>query len=282
MVKRVPNPKTLEKKRVACYKKVTKLLNHSRNDSISLVRTSEKGAAFSVRDKRGNHHLYTGLTKKLKRLLYPDLEENPWYKERGARQPAHYQPKYKRVCEKFGKDHGTQVHSEIEIFVNEYKRTNTFRSFELRVPHPDPCTSRIIQTCLDKNWYPVSAEFKIYDEDARTATAVDMIVVDQNSWKLVLIEVKTGYEDEVYGPHAQDSKFKRPFEKITNCPLFRHQFQLVSMMIMIQKKYKIAMDDAYLLRSLPKSRTIETISLAKWARNKDYKENLYNLLCSET
>jgi hypothetical protein len=210
------------------------------------------------------------------------LDENPWTKEKGIRKPKKYNPKFKRICPTFGKEHGSQVHKEIEIFVREFTKTQKFDSFYKYVKQPDPCTVRIIQKCLDENWYPIVSEFKIYDEDIKIATSCDLIVCDQKTLKLILIEIKTGYEDEMYGKHPTDKTFKRPFQKITNCPLFRHHFQLLSMQIMLQKKYKITVDAAYILRSMPKEKTLEVYSSPVWARNKDYKSNLYTLLGSES
>ena len=274
--------KALEKKRVKCHTKVSKLLNHPRNDYIILQKTSEKGVAFCIIDKNGKKYLYSGLTKKLKRLLYPDLEENPWNMNPKARQGKHYKIKYKRGCTTFGAVHGSSVHAEIELFVKEFGKTQNWNNFMKLVPNPDPCTCRIIQKCLDSNWYPIFSEFKLFNEDWRTASAIDLLVVDQNKWELILIEIKCGYENEVYTTHSEDKMFKAPFNDIINCPKNRHTMQVLSMILMLKKKYGITITQSYILRSLPKAKILEVIPLPKWAKGKEIRRNLDILLSSET
>jgi hypothetical protein len=268
-----------------CANKIGKLVNHKRNAYISLINVGIYGdKAFSIKDpKTGKQTLYPGLTKKLKRVFYPEIEENPMKKNKqnsAQRKHAYYKAsKQERSCPKYGKDHGKQVHQELELYTNMLSCGKKIKDFTKSVPIPDPCTIRIITMCARKGWYPLVAEQMIWDEDMRVATAIDMIVTDVTTGKLILLELKTGYEGEEYGPHPSDGKFPEPLNDITNCPMFRHMLQVTSMLSILYRKYKVTIDDAYIVRAMSKERRVECISMPKWCRIKSYRDNVYDMMC---
>ncbi len=266
-------------------KKIMRLVNHKRNDQIKLVTVGYK-KAFTINFGNNKDYLYPGLTKRLHQTFYPELEEDPTKKrkdtpegERTKVQSPFYQPsKLPRTCKLFGKDHGTQVHGELEKFTNYIINGQGKDKFFSDVSDPDPCTLRVLSYLESKKWIPILSEHKIWDEDLRLATSVDMIALDMRTGKVIMIELKTGYEGEIYGPTENDPKFPAPLETITNCPLNRHMLQLLSMDLILKKKYGISLDELCIIRSLSKQKSVQKISPPGWTRTKVYRENVYEML----
>jgi len=82
--------------------------------------------AFEVRRPNFPAILYTGLTKRLKSILYPETEENPMHKSHAdrARKTKYYKPSAKpreNVCGVSGADHGKRVHGQIDYYFKRLK-----------------------------------------------------------------------------------------------------------------------------------------------------------------
>jgi|WetSurMetagenome_2_1015567.scaffolds.fasta_scaffold42514_2 hypothetical protein len=258
-----------------CQNKMVKLLQSERNAKIS---RTFNGTAFTV-DFRDRHTLYRGIKERLKERIWPDTEENPLKRdrkdvERRKDHELHSNKKGKaKDCKAFGSAHGEMVHNEMEIyctFITEKKPQDWLNQ---NLPDPDPCTARIISALDNENLIPIRSEFMIWDEDWRVATSIDMLAYDYKKYRFVLIEFKTGYENEIYGPHPTDEPLPKPFHQILNCPLIRHQMQLFGMIRMIKRKYKIMMDGAYLIRVCPKSNGTQILGLCDWFNDKNNQEN---------
>jgi len=192
-------------------KKAEKLLNSPRNQCISLINVGTRGKAFSIQRDSSKAVIYSGLTKKLKRIFYPETEEDPMKKKKlesdefSTRATPYYSPKPERTCSTFGKEHGKLVHAEIYKFV-ACSTGLIDKPFAELSPDPDPCTLAIIDTVQKKGWVPIASEHMIWDEEALYGTAIDLLAIEKMTGKLILLELKNGYEDEIYDVHPTDAK----------------------------------------------------------------------------
>ena len=280
--------------RSMCDEKIAKKLNEGRNKIVRLA-SHPRNAKIKTDGKKGTlnfkfmvnfgpksrDYTYKGLTKVLKRVFYPRTEDDPRKKSKSEKARSKSNKFYKnvnkmkRTCESYGKDHGTLVHSEIECFTDCMLNGKSFRS---ECPDPDPCTLRIICILNRKGWYPILGEHMIWDEDLRVATAIDMICIDSTTGDTVMIELKTGYEGESYNAVPKDPKLPRPIDDISNCPRNRHMLQLMTMDMILRKKYHIAIDKFYIIRTLSKQRQTEKIPMNAWCKKKYYRENVYTMI----
>jgi hypothetical protein len=274
-------PSAIKDKITRNKQRVTKLVNNPRNQFIKF-----NGNSFIVTNQHsGKACAYSGLTKKLKRVFYPNTEEDP--RKRGSPAPGtlkspYYKPsKMKRTCLLYGKDHGKAVHEQLELYTNLINNGKSLDEFHQRVGDAlDPCTIRILNLFAAKGWVPVVAEQQIWDEDMGVATAVDSIVLDSNTGKLILIELKNGFEGQAYGPSPDNNeKLPEPLSDITNCPMFRHMLQVMCMRMILTKKYKFSVDEAYIIRTLSKECKTECISMSPWCKVKRYVESIYTMMC---
>jgi hypothetical protein len=278
------------KKRDALLRKIDRLLKHPRNEQI--VRMPARGFAVCP-SAHGKHYLpYQGLTKRLRELFWPDTEEDPRrrdpaeHKRRsvlaGPTAMRQHKGTQKRECSRWGSDHGTRVHGELESFTNCLRELGTEKGtalFNRKHADPDPCTVYLVDYCARHQWLPLAAEFMLWDEVARVATSADLLVMDCRANRLVLVELKTGYEDEEYGPLPSDPTFCAPLDRLTNCPLNRHQLQLLAMCLMLRRRYNLAIDEACVLRVCPKLGAILHVPMCDWARDKQYQDLFYASLC---
>jgi hypothetical protein len=267
-------------------KKIVRLISNARNKQIKLVNVGNRKAFCVQFDGTGKEYIYSGLTKKLARVFYPDLEEDP--KKRSKNGPEAERAKVKgpyykpanmvRTCLLFGKEHGERVHAEMQYFTDCMVHGKGVDEFYRGVKDPDPCTLRFI-CCLDKKgWIPIVSELQIWDEDLRIATSIDLIALDLNTGKVILLELKTGYEGESYGPLPNDPKFPKPLDSVTNCPMFRHMLQLLVTDMILRKKYNVALDEMYILRTLSKDRCTHKIEPPVWCTKKLNRDNIYTIL----
>jgi len=255
--------------------KVERLLDSPRNSKIK-QRLDFK--AFCVKEDQKIIY-YSGLRERLKKNWWSNTEENPIKRNRQEmklRSTSKFYSSKKKTfgCNSFGAVHGSQVHKQMELFTLSFMMKNGKRWLFENVKTPDVCTLRIIRLLDKEKWIPIASEFKIWEEDWRVATAVDMIVIDTKTNELVILEFKCGYEGEEYGAHPTDEYLPEPFQMLPNCPLVRHTFQLLGMKRILERKYNVKVDQAYIIRLCPKMRTVEKIGLCNWCTDED---NIYNL-----
>lgn len=110
------------------------------------------------------------------------------------------------------KARGSMIHKEIEDFVQLNPEI-----FSLVHPNPDPLTSMIAKSLKGMNFVGLLAEYPIwfripkphnlsdrvffsdiFDEDMFLASSVDLVCYDTKKSKIVLIEIKTGYNDSLF------------------------------------------------------------------------------------
>ena len=279
----IKKKKKNKKQQEGGMQKIKNLYNNIRNSYIRKVKYGYH-TAFEVETPTTKKLLYSGLTTRLKSILYPELEENPFLKKSTEQRKSKYYTSKKKIknCLAYGKEHGTLVHSQLEYFVKKKKENPNITIYDV-IETVDECTLRIISLCEKKEWSFVDSEFMIYDEQSRVATAIDLLVYHKKTDKLILIELKSGYTSEVYGFHKNDSKFIAPFDNITNCPKNRHMLQLMAMREILARKYKIKVDESYILRVMPDSKnTISLIPLEEWCYSHKNRTNLKELLISSS
>lgn len=267
-----------------CRAKIEKLVCHERNKYVCKTMAGYH-VAFQVTLPGKNGILYSGLTKRLKLCLYPNTEEDPMMKSISgapARKRKYYRPtgKTASVCGVSGAEHGKLVHGQIDFYFNQLKQKPGL-SLEECFPGGkyDKCTQNIMAMLSLKKWHIVGTEMPIADDNSRVATAIDILVYDSVKKNLVLLEVKTGYEGEEYGPHPDDDRLCQPFQNIINCPKNRHFLQLMSMKEILFRQYKTVVDECYIVRVLPKTKCRVTLNkMTGWCFSKVNRDNLYQML----
>lgn len=238
-----------------CNSKLTALINNERNSRIRYL-----SGSFRVKDDEGKEKVYTGLHRFLHRNYYPNTNER--YPDKQRKSYKYFPTNVKRSCETYGEDHGILVHSQIEMFLH-----NNF-TLESEPDYIDPCTLRIIRILYKRNWLPICSELAIFDETLKVATSIDLLVFDVEEQKLYLIELKTGYECENYGPLQKDEGLENPILKnVKNCPYNRHALQVLYMKMIVQRKYNVKIDDSFIILTRSKHRDAQVIPVPHWGRD---------------
>lgn len=261
--------------------------------------------AFVVQKPGQRPYVYSGLTKRLKMLLYPDTDENPWNSKnvprnimrKGRKRRLHYKKKTKSVCPCSGAIHGTLVHNQIDNYIKSMKTDNTLSldewikkypqyAFDRQCPQIDNCTRSVLYTILtDRRWQIVDTEFMIFDEHCTIGTSIDILCKDPQTNELILLELKTGYTFTEYNESVDGATFEPPFEKYLDSPKNRHMLQLMSMKEILKRNdhVNIKPDNCYIIRVMPtKSGQCELLPLAKWCRNKTVINNLFELFLASS
>jgi hypothetical protein len=130
-------------------------------------------------------------------------------------------------CKLSAVDHGSIVHDEVRTVLDQLIRA----FFEGVCTRPtgmrfDPCSIHILQTLLQLQWIPIASEWQIWHAEWRLATAVDAVVYDMTTQEFVMVELKNGYEHEVYDEMTTDVPMQAPFQTVQDCPKNRHLLQL--------------------------------------------------------
>lgn len=246
--------------------KIQHLIDHKRHSDIKLTNRT-----FRVTID-GKSEPYTGLTHRLHDLFYPNTEEDPFKRNKEDMKRRRVRGAFlKKVCGTSGSQHGSKVHDQIRKFTASFIKRKTKIKLPARL---DQCTIRILMAFVKEKWIPVISERAIFNEDWGVATAIDLVVYEMKSRSLTLIELKTGYENEVYGELSSDDRMKSPLNTVVNCPLNRHLLQVMAMLLMIRNKYGMCMDRAKILRSCARSRKVVLIGLPEWFFYESVQRNL--------
>jgi len=255
-----------------------KVLQNERNKRISLI----GGKEFHVDGKR-----YKGLTNMLKETIWPMTSDNPFNKDPDEvkRRKAHkkYTPSEKLskridTCKGYGHVHGSQVHLELQSFTNHAIRSNNMVHCLEQIHNPDPCTLKFIYFFMEKKWIPIASEFNVFDETLHMATAIDLLLVDTINWELVLVELKTGFDGESYEAHPTDEFFGYPFQELENCPMNRHQLQLLFQKLLLKKRYDYDVKQCYVLRASARENKLLSYPMIGWSKKTKNQKAFYDHL----
>jgi hypothetical protein len=266
-----------------CISKARQLFLNDKKKSIRLI----PGKSFSVRSSINGHveeKLMPGVIPTIKKLLFPWSTEDPTKKTRSEvirrKNHAPYELQKKmRSCPTYGSMHGTIVHSEIAHCIDAIRKPERM-IHELidKVPSPDPCTIRILEILKLKGWIPLESEVPIWDSDMKIATAIDLVAMDVLAQELIIIELKTGYENEEYMEIDGDPFMLYPCESLRDCPDNRHQLQLMMTLLILKVGYNIDIDTAYVVNTCSKRRGANVIEQSDWCKKDENYAKLYDLI----
>jgi hypothetical protein len=168
-----------------------------------------------------------GLTKELQALFYPSSRS----KSTGGARTG-------------GASRGNQVDAEIARLVNEGTPPAA----------PNEYTAKTLQHLRDHGLQPFAAQFIVFDEHVRLATALDILCVDlacnDYAKNIVNVQLKTGF-DRNYD--AASGVFRSPF--VADSPLTRmvdshrnkHQLQALVEHLLLSRNYGIVVKETRVL-----------------------------------
>ncbi len=248
----------------AIHEKLKRFRQHEHHRFIRVVR-----GVFQV-TLSGRASFWSGLKPRLKQAFWPDTEEDPTKRSRAdhARRTKTRYYRGKRpasACASYGVVHGECVHRQVHLFVRYIllgaSKLDAYLEAIGGDDALDPCTLRMLQLCVRNQWLPVASETALWDQQSRIATALDLLVVDVCEDKILLIEMKTGYESEEYTAHPTDPPMRAPMHQLPDCPFWRHQLQLWATQLILARSYHLCVDQAWIVLILPRMRGIHAIPL---------------------
>ncbi len=261
---------------VYCNRQLQTLLNSTRNSRIRIHNEGQWNQAYKVvpdPTQPTSERVYPGLHNFMKSRFYPD--QNMRFPDKN-RKPQKWKPSsQKRTCQLYGKEHGSLVHNQMELFTQQMITSDTR---PCREPYVDPCTIRILNVFEQKKWLPICSEVPIFDESLKVATSIDLIALDTVNEQVILIELKTNYESESYYPLESDACMPKPLSMFKNCPLTRHMLQLALMKLILAKKYSVEVDRSFIVQSRSKSCDVKLMDLSGWENRSGLLEQLYEEL----
>lgn len=173
----------------------------------------------------------------------------------------------KSSCALTGIEHGSLVHSQMELVVGLIHGHITLPYILSKYPHIgiDSCIIHILNTLVLKCLFPVYSELLVYDPLSNYGTSIDLICYycpPRSNGGFVAVELKTGYDNKEY-----DSKkvpmLPHPFSELGTHDSFcsRHQIQLVAGMLLSELSYGFPFKYGLIIRACPKARCAQTHSL---------------------
>jgi hypothetical protein len=158
------------------------------------------------------------------------------------------------------KEHGTVVDSEIELFTKL-----GHREFHRVRPDPDPCTRRLIQFLADFHWVPVAAQYPVFSDKLRIATALDLLCRDENN-KLILVELKCSKHSTPEPYQLAHGYMAAPLRKVPRSYKNNHLLQLLLSQQLLVKSTGIKPDAAYVVRVGADDVWVYALEEAKWCK----------------
>lgn len=277
-----------------------RLLNHERTGRISLI-----GRSFRVRmteqetgGSRGKHTVLPGMHETLRKLFY-NPKTNMDTRKTVCRAAGYrvqstvydHNRKRPRMCTHagMGVPHGKKVHEQLETFVQQVLSVSSDSSdsvvgtkdkalltrwFNRVSKKGEGLSERVDECVLDllrcfiekKEWLPVAAEYPVWDEYLHLASSIDLVMVDKPNGRLITVELKTGYEDQCYGPlpNGKDWKMQGPMSELSDCPMNRHMLQLAMCNLILRKRYGVQVGASYVIRICPRSKVISSVEVPQW------------------
>ena len=212
---------------------VDRLFNNVRSDNVTFDWTLEKFVVFHA----DQPIVYNGIHSLMNQAFFPDFELKKSYqlarKPAGAKSdrpdPKKQRGAYLNWAKKKQapkrKAGGTIVHSQMQHFVN---RAGTGSgsgaewgdSLATVWPKEHPWFSQLKRELNSKQYLPVYSEYTLFDELIGYATNVDLLCFDQWENRLVVVEIKTGYEHNFETPIG---KIAGPFSAFFEDDRLSHQ-----------------------------------------------------------
>ena len=233
--------------------------------ACALLRASKSEVTFDGRSFRIRNQIASGLLPRLQKVMKWSTI-NPRTKK--YRHSSHLQ-RVHRSCPTWGELHGIIVHEQIAHSCRAIANRQRLGGSENKTGQ-DPCVHRFLSFLEARHWIPIAAELPIGRDGL--ATAVDVVVLDRKG-DIIAIEIKTGYENECYGPTVADKKIALGFR---DCPQHRHELQLSATCLLMP----ISPDRAFIIRLCSKARGVEWREI-RWWKNMNRSTELENLLFSK-
>jgi hypothetical protein len=191
------------------------------------VRSAKGGRGFAFAGESGPAAKASGITKLLQRVYYPD------YKYRGgARGERGKGPK--------GMRRGTLVDVQVRDAVDALAAGVPFKKTKKTHPLTVKFMSALDVLGLD----PVATQTKVGDRGERLATAVDLVARDRKTDRVVLIELKCGFNNYM---DTSTGRMKHELKAYPNSPRFQHQLQLAVTTELFVRTFGIRPKTAYVL-----------------------------------
>jgi hypothetical protein len=212
---------------------VEKLLSHERRELVRFIPLSERFEYVATGDRVRS---IRGLTKILKGAFYPDYKP-PSSRRKGKGKAPLPMPGRKILAERAsdtrlrGLTLGTQVHMEM----CDWAQMKNVSSWKRKHPTPNAYTVAVIRALNALQLEPVAGEVAIFDESIPFATSIDMVCASALGGKLVLVELKTGYEG--YFSEGSGYMAKQPLTRYKNSPLNQAMLQCLMAAIVLERKY---------------------------------------------
>lgn len=213
------------------------------------------GAYFYVDPKSDKHIILTGLLPSLKQCFWPNADirktltttpkKTTYMKNKKNEKKTYNNGRETTSVKKdsaamnkgkgmfFGSIRGTQIHEQLAdlVFLDR-------KNFLKKHQGLYPWSKRIIDFITgEMKWIPFVSEHHVYDEFLRIGTSIDMICIDPQSGRLVLLEFKTGYRSsgKTYFENY-DGFMENSLHEMKNSPLNFATIQLVFSIIILMKQ----------------------------------------------
>jgi len=249
-------------------------INVQKHRNIRLVSPTgdQKHVHFQVAGKR-----YQGLTKAIEKYW-----GKPYVPEELKKSTSRYakQPKTGLRCKSSdAMTHGKIVDEEIERITKVGLAEFVKKHCKGKPTNMDRCTHMLLKFLRKKRWKPVAAQFPIFSNEFRIATAIDLLCrIEDGSRRLVLVELKaTLNQDDTVYTHA-DRRMAPPLESVHNSYANHHQLQLALMHRILEQDYGVVPDKALVLRVCATS--ISRYDLSDWASDPALSQRIVDFLGS--
>jgi len=175
-----------------------------------------KECESAAMDERKANGTWIGVHKHLDAMLgwdeYEDSEDNA-----------------PRTASGWGRQWGSLVHTELSTLATQIDLRNAAELVQ-------PLTRWLVRYLAHRDWIACGADVPIWSFDnCSTCTEADLVVLDRAAERLIVIELKTGYEDDVAYEKRPDA---RPIDPagFPNNARWRHQHQLAWMVHHLRKR----------------------------------------------
>jgi len=190
---------------------------------------------------------WSGVHRPLKKCFFPYSNS-----ELACNQRTHTESKEtKKATRLKGSKRGSMIHHQLEAWI-ECENGKSKKSFASRIKKPHPFTIKVINACKEAGVKLLCAERIIFDEDLGIATSIDAVGVSIATGRLVLIELKTGFEGYAHVPQSGGTKSKTnphpgkmapPLQEWPDSASNQWELQNLVMNLIVQKWYGVAAQD---------------------------------------
>lgn len=241
-----------EKTKEKTKTKMLQLFEHPRRSFISLNKTYQ---GFKVTQDVPKGERYSGITSHLAKCFWPNYEFKRT-KYNGGTGVNNTQE---------GIDRGKKVHEQIEDWINK-----EFDIFKQKHPVLHEHTIKIMNATKEWGIRPTIAEFCIYDESRKIATAIDACCVDKKTGEFIIVDWKIGFDDyELKG--NGEIKGPKSLEKLglSNAPIMQGFIQLLIESEILKRRYGIEPDKALVIQASLKGVKKHEIPYELWRIRSD-------------